>query len=259
MRLYLDSKTFVDTETGLDISMPLSASENAARAWYCDPIKIEPVVTEHFVGDVNRGGSVNFRNIFLNPHGNGTHTECVGHISKEYYTINQCLREFHFHALVITVEPQQLHNPDFKETDHVITKALLESAYSAIEADKRTGVKALIIRTLANSAKKLTRNYSNTNPPYIDIAAMQQILDWGIDHLVIDLPSVDRENDHGKLAAHHLFWNYPANPQLHKTITEMVYVPDSIKDGRYLLNMQITSLESDASPSKLMLYQLQSV
>ena len=47
-----------------------------------------------WVGDVKQGGSVNFRNISFNPHGNGTHTECVGHISKEDFSINQCLKKF---------------------------------------------------------------------------------------------------------------------------------------------------------------------
>ena len=41
-------------------------------------------------------------------------------------------------------------------------------------------------------------------------------------HLLIDMPSIDKENDEGKLEAHHAFWNYPNNAQLHKTITEFI-------------------------------------
>jgi hypothetical protein len=40
------------------------------------------------------------------------------------------------------------------------------------------------------------------------------------------------------------------------TITEMVFVPDAVADGIYLLNIQIASLETDASPSKPVLYPL---
>jgi hypothetical protein len=40
------------------------------------------------------------------------------------------------------------------------------------------------------------------------------------------------------------------------TITEMIFVDDSIADGLYLINMQIASFESDASPSKPVLYKL---
>jgi len=259
MRLYFDSKTFIETSEGMDISMPLSTNPHATSAWYCEPVKIEPVVTANFVGDVNQGGSVNFRNVFLNPHGNGTHTECVGHISKEYITINQCLREFHFKALVITVKPETFYNEDFKENDLIITRTLLERAWTEAKKTTDADIKALVIRTLDNSDEKLKHNYSNTNPPYLQSDAIQFIIESRIDHLIIDLPSVDRENDHGKLAAHHLFWNYPQDPQLHRTITELVYVPDYIKDGLYFLNIQITSLENDASPSKLVLFEIQTI
>jgi hypothetical protein len=74
--------------------------------------------------------------------------------------------------------------------------------------------------------------------------------------LLVDLPSVDPEMDEGKLAAHHAYWNYPLSPRWDATITEMVFVDDAIKDGMYLLNLQIASLESDASPSKPVLYAL---
>jgi hypothetical protein len=36
----------------------------------------------------------------------------------------------------------------------------------------------------------------------------------------------------------------------------MFYAPNEIKDGIYLLNLQIAALETDASPSKPILYQL---
>ena len=80
--------------------------------------------------------------------------------------------------------------------------------------------------------------------------------DLGIDHLLIDLPSVDKEVDGGKLSAHHAFWQYPHNTKLERTITEMIYVSNTVYDGSYLLNLQIASFENDASPSKPLLFQL---
>jgi arylformamidase len=59
------------------------------------------------------------------------------------------------------------------------------------------------------------------------------------------------------LAAHHTFWQYPAQPRTHCTITELIYVNNSIPDGLYLLNIQIASFEIDASPSKPVLYSLE--
>ena len=77
-----------------------------------------------------------------------------------------------------------------------------------------------------------------------------------VQHLLLDLPSVDREEDAGQLLAHHAFWQYPAQPRREATITELIFVPDEVADGLYLLNIQITSLELDASPSKPVLYLL---
>jgi hypothetical protein len=78
----------------------------------------------------------------------------------------------------------------------------------------------------------------------------------GVQHLLTDLPSVDREEDAGAMAAHKAFWQYPHSPRLQATISEMVFVPNEAKDGLYFLNLQIASFESDASPSKPILYPL---
>jgi hypothetical protein len=39
----------------------------------------------------------------------------------------------------------------------------------------------------------------------------------------------------------------------------MIYVPENIEDGIYLLNIQIASFETDASPSKPILYEIQAI
>lgn len=239
-----NGKTFrVDFFNPIDISMPLTADEHASKAWYVPPVKIEPVRMGEWVGDVNQGGSVNFRNITFNPHGNGTHTECVGHISKENYSINKVLKRFMFHAELISVLPEFLDNGD-----QVITKRGIELTLEGKKAE------ALIIRTISNSPAKLVTQYSNTNPPYISKEAIEYILSLGYQHLLIDMPSVDKEVDEGVLAAHHAFWEYPGNTQEQRTITEMIYVPNEILDGTYILNLQIASFENDASPSKPVLY-----
>mgnify|MGYP006170989033 FL=1 len=67
----------VDFSKPIDISIPLTAGPANVNAWYCEPVRIEPVRMGDWVGDVKCGGSVNFMNIYLNPHGNGTHTECM--------------------------------------------------------------------------------------------------------------------------------------------------------------------------------------
>lgn len=233
----------IDLSKPIDISIPMSASSDTASAWYVNPMKIEPVCMGDWVGDVKQGASVNFRNIFFNPHGNGTHTECVGHISKEDYSINQLLKKFFFLAQVISVTPEEING------DKVIRKEHLANLQNKIEA--------IIIRTLPNYPEKLHHQYSNTNPPYLHHEAARFCRENGIKHLLIDLPSVDKEKDDGKLLAHKAFWNYPEAPVLDATITEFIYVPSEAPDGIYLLNIQIASFENDASPSKPVLYKME--
>jgi kynurenine formamidase len=135
-----------------------------------------------------------------------------------------------------------------KKGDFIITKTQVQQAFQA------SSTKALVVRTLPNTKDKLHRNYSNTNPCYFHPDAIDYIIQQGIEHLLVDLPSIDREEDEGKLLAHHRFWEYPENTAFHRTITEFVFVSDEIEDGFYFLNLMITSMENDASPSKPVLY-----
>ena len=231
-----------DLHKPIDVSMPFTSDKEAASAWYVPPVKIEPVRNDQFIGDVNEGGSVNFNYIIFNPHGNGTHTESVGHISSGKESINQNLKTFFFSSRVISIEPEE------RSGDLIITKEQVMSALTK-------SCQALLIRTTPNTKDKLTRQYSDSNPPYLEVGVIDYILELGVDHLLIDLPSVDRESDEGVLSAHHRFWNYPDNPQLHRTITEFIYIPNEVSDGFYLLNIQLSPFENDAAPSKPILYQ----
>lgn len=86
---------------------------------------------------------------------------------------------------------------------------------------------------------------------------MQYLKEQGIKHVLCDIPSVDREDDGGKLLAHKAFFGVPESPRLDTTITELIYVDNSIEDGLYLLDIQIASFQSDASPSRPVLYRLE--
>jgi arylformamidase len=233
----------MDFKDGIDISIPFTADPASASAWYVGPVKIEPVRANGFVGSVLEGGSVNFRDVTFNPHGNGTHTESVGHIAPECFSVNQHLKRWMFEALLVSVTPEHMGQ------DHVITAAQLRKAVGQQRPE------ALVLRTLPNEGAKRQRQYSNSNPPYIEAEATRWLSEIGVLHLLIDLPSVDRELDGGALAAHRAFWNYPAAPRMEATITEFIYVPDSVRDGAYLLNLQVAPFENDAAPSRPVLYR----
>lgn len=247
----------IDLSKPIDISIPLTNTDENPIAWYIEKPVIEPVVFGDWIGKVSEGkSSTNFNNIFFNPHGHGTHTECLGHITNDFYSINQSLKQFFFFAKLITIEPEKIGD------DLVITKKQVEKALSASTSLSVTKSEAIIIRTLPNQMEKKSRKYSNTNPPYLSEEAAIFIRESEIQHLLIDLPSVDKEHDEGKLLAHKAFWNVKDthnlnnDARLNATITEMIYVPDEIEDGNYILNLQIASFENDASPSKPILYKI---
>ncbi|KZS40165.1 metal-dependent hydrolase [Aquimarina aggregata] len=240
-----NSKSYtIDLSKPLDISIPLRASKQNVNAWYIPEPKIEPVTDGQWVGKVTEGASTNFNTITFNPHGHGTHTECVGHITPEFHSINDTLKRFFFLAEVITIVPQE------QNKDLIITK---EQIQKAVTSDQ---IEALIIRTIPNDNSKHDKQYSNTNWPYLTEEAATYIRTLRIEHLLIDLPSVDKEKDEGKLLAHKAFWNYPQKIRYQATITEMIYIHPKTKDGIYFLNLQISSFENDASPSKPVLYKI---
>lgn len=234
----------VDLSNPIDISISLHASKKNVNAWYLEEPKIEPVIMEDWVGSVAKGASVNFNSIWFNPHAHGTHTECVGHITEKVYSINQQLKKFFFLAEVITIPPQRV------DGDFVISKKQLQFA---IGNKKR---EAIVIRTIPNTKEKLSQHYSHTNPPYLLEEAAIYLKEKGIKHLLIDLPSVDKESDEGKLLAHNAFWNTSGKIRLDATITEFIFVPNTVEDGMYMLNLQIAPFENDASPSKPILYKI---
>ena len=241
-----NKKYEVYLETPLDISIPIDPGQQGVNCFHAPWPEAWPVEAGNFIGDTRKGGAVNFFNLKINPHGNGTHTECVGHISTERVSIYETLRKFHFFARLVSVYPRKQDNGD-----RVIVKEDLRELIAPGDAE------ALVLRTLPNDPIKCRTNYSGANPPYIAATAMQYLVDCGIDHLLVDLPSVDREEDGGVLDAHKIFWQYP-DPQTrrHCTITELVYVSPDLSDGDYWLNLQVASLILDVSPSKPVLYPL---
>jgi kynurenine formamidase len=228
----------------LDISLPISAI--GPRAWYVQSPIITPVIDQQFRGSVALGGSVNFFDIHFNPHGHGTHTETMGHISSLPFPISEGLNSYHSIVRVISV------NPELRGDDRIITYNSIKEQFDEFKGE------AILIRTLPNDYSKKTRNYSDTNFPYFEKEVLLKMAEKGIVHFLTDLPSVDREHDEGLLQGHKAFWSNCSEERRFCTITEFVFVPDEIEDGDYLLNLQVASFDNDAAPSRPVLYRLMS-
>jgi arylformamidase len=260
-----NKKYQADLSKPIDISIPLIFNTlSNPNAWFCPPPEADAQKIGDYIVAVENGSAVNSMGVRLFPHGNGTHTEGVGHLMKqgEWVTINQALTSFHSIARLVSIFPTRLENGD-----KVILKEQLEEIF-----DDNEPFESLIIRTLPNDDLKPKMQWSGTNPTYFVDETLNLVVQKGIKHLLIDVPSVDKEDDGGKVAAHRAFWQFfdentvdEGNPDTFgkgveerrdATITEMIYVPNNIKDGLYLLNLQIPSFELDAAPSKPVLYTI---
>ena len=227
-----------------DISIPLKFEGSQPNAFGAD------VARSRAYGDTRTGSSVNFEQYTFTPHCNGTHTECIGHITDERISVRDCLEDVISRAVLVSVTPVERNN------DLVIALDALQGqiAKMAIASEAQ----ALIVRTLPNDERKQSRKYGAENiPAYFTANAMEYIVECGFKHLLVDLPSIDRINDDGKLENHRIFWNVEpesrqvnSESRIHSTITELIYVPNEVADGDYLLNLQIAPFASDAAPSR---------
>lgn len=240
-----------DETAAIDISIPLRFDGPQPSAYGVEPATSVACEYGDLVGDTRRGGSCNFERITLIPHCNGTHTECVGHITHQRISVRECLKDLLIPAILISVEPANI------DGDLVIDLDSVEKGVRDLEGS------ALIVRTLPNDDSKLIRSYDESNiPPYFSTESMEFIA-GRFKHLVVDLPSIDRLYDEGKLTDHRIFWKVKPGSfekgrytRVSSTITELAYVPNKAEDGAYLLNLQIAPFESDAVPSRPVLFPI---
>lgn len=257
----------VEISSPIDLSVVVDFDGEQPNAFNLPRATARHVASDCFVGDTRRGGSCNCVTITMTPHGNGTHTECIGHISHERFTLPALVRPLVTPATLVSVRPVPAWQsddaePHQDERDLVIDRRALDSALGALARAPREFHHALIVRTIPNPPAKKRAKYSGKNPPYFTPAAMSLLRAWGTEHLLCDLPSVDREDDGGLLAAHRMFWGVAAHPSVPaepngRTITEMIFVDDSVSDGLYLLDLQIPPLLVEAAPSRPVLYPIQ--
>ena len=268
IRFSIDREDFTaNMSNPLEISIPMIFNGPQPNTYDVPDAVGIPYEHEGFIGDVRQGGGCNFEKYTIIPHCNGTHTECIGHISFERIPVNKTLKDLLIPAMVITVEvikgeeTDDNYIPDKEDGDYLITKKWIEFF---LKDDNKKFAKALVIRTMPNDDSKKSRRYMENQPPFFSLDAMEYIKQMGVEHLLVDIPSVDRTFDEGKLSTHHIFWgvefgSHDIDKDNHsmKTITEMIYVPNEIPDGNYLVSIQIPDFKTDAAPSRVFLYNIE--
>ncbi|MGA9851362.1 MAG: cyclase family protein [Gammaproteobacteria bacterium] len=243
----------VDLARGVSLAIPLQFNGPQPSFFGAPAAGAAPLQVGDFTGDTRQGGSCNVGHYQFVPHCNGTHTECLGHLVNDGTAVTEQLRVSLLPATLVTLAPR--HN--------VIDATLIRMS---LQHQPLRGMHtAFIIRTLPNTRDKLTHRYDAIPPAYLAEDAVQLLVEAGVEHLLVDLPSLDPMHDEGRLAAHRTFWGLPAGSQRQAdakrprcTVTEMIYVPEQVKDGYYLLDLQIPAFMSDAAPSRPIIYPIES-
>jgi arylformamidase len=257
----------VDAAHAHDLSIRLAFDAPQPNFFDAPPASSQPLAAGTFVGDVRQGGSCNCATYTLTPHCNGTHTEGVGHVTRDRIAVANLPSSAFALARLLTVAPvdvalaTETTDPSPKPRDQLITRAALEAALGDDTLHETT---ALIVRTTPNPLSKRHKRYGPSEPaPYFSADAMRWIVQMNIEQLICDLPSLDRAEDEGRLTAHRIFWGLPTGStdatqatRAFATVTELAYIEDSIADGVYLLNLQTAPFEADATPSRPLLMPL---
>lgn len=261
--LELDGQRYTADGEALDITIALDFDGEQPNFYSADPASARPMHSGEFIGDTRLGGSCNAEHVDLIAHCNGTHTECVGHLTLERVSVHRRATAPLYVCQVVTVTPETVSASDehggtiAEKNDLLITRSALQAGF------EKGNYSALAVRTVPNGEDKLSRVYHAGSTAYFSVEAMQWVVDQGIDHLLVDTPSVDRLIDGGRLTTHRIFWGMTgasrsikdaARPQA--TITELIYIADDIADGRYLLDLQVAPFISDAAPSRALLHRI---
>lgn len=225
-----------------DLSVPVNPHTGLPRAWYKGPATVEPVRSDGWVGAIAEGGAVNFRDLSFNPHAHGTHTETSEHIHDEFKPVDGLARSAHLPFLLpaFLVDAQ----PASSGEDWIVPGSILNKVKSDLQ---HWSPVAIVLHCCSGSVQ---RDWSNTNPPYLEDGLAEELVRLGIEHLLLDLPSVDKEVDGGVLRAHHAFFAPAMGHREGATISELLCIPDGVHPGPGLLSLQIAPFVNDAAPSR---------
>jgi hypothetical protein len=262
----------VDLAAPCDLAITLDFDGPQPGFFAESPAQSTPLRLGGFTGSVASGASCNCAVHTLAPHCHGTHTECVGHVTRSPVTIASLTPVAPCLALLISVTPAPLGSDlsarspiSTAATDLVIGREALVDAAAPWRDQPFT---AVVVRSLPNPPSKRHRAYagSPSPAPYFLPGAMQWLVERQVTSLVVDLPSLDRADDGGRLAAHRIYWGLPPGSddaasarRGHALVTELAFVPDDVRDGLYLLDLQVPAFAADAAPSRPVLYALQAL
>ncbi len=253
-------------DDGVCIGIGLDFRGPQPNAFFLPRAQAAPYKSDGFVGDTRLGGAVNCEVVSLAPHGNGTHTECVGHVVDELVDVHTIVDKRLLTAALVTVplvpfvDTTDTYVFNVGDNEEVVPSSSLRAVVEALPGAR--SVDALVIRTTPNPPNRQYETWSGASPAFLTSEAMRFIAEGPWRHVLVDVPSVDRDADGGQLHNHRQWWKLAPGVKTtggetsDRTITEMIYVPDRLADDLYALSLQVAPFILDAAPSRPILFPL---
>lgn len=245
----------VRLDQGTSIAIPLDPHGPQPAFFTDEPASAQPLRSGDYVGDVRLGGTCNAEVIQVVPHCHGTHTECRGHLTRERLNVQETVYDDPCLAQVISIAPE----PGAEDGYPRFPKAALDAV---LRTDLPLG--AVVVRTLPNDPARQAMAYEHAAPYAVfSEDAIAMLAGLPLRHLLVDAPSLDPAHDGGRLQVHRLWWCMADNPAPEhvdpgrRSATEMIFVPDAVKDGLYWLDLGLSPLLSDATLSRPTLYPVE--
>ena len=210
----------MNTDEGMDLSIRNDFSGNAPIFYGSEQPKANALRSNDFIGDIKEGGSCNVPVVTLDIHCTGTHTESIAHVIDSEEKISDVCPYGMIPAWLTSVELCEAN--DTNESYHCDIASNLLITKKELQKNILESYSALIIRTLPNYDSKKTRDYDVKPAPFFTNDA--------IDHI--------RFFKQGK------------------TISELLFIPNDLKDGFGFLQIQIPNWGLDAAPSRPIFYSI---
>jgi kynurenine formamidase len=253
-------------DRGVSLAIAVEFGASGPRHFGAAAPSSKPFAVGNFSGSVASGASANCSTITLTPHCQMTHTESVAHLTREAGDAWRVVPRGPMPAVVVSVIPEpasessESTDPQPFATDTLISRRRLRAAWPM---GRMVDPVAAVIRTLPNDAGKRARNYDELVPPYLTREAVEWLIEKRIEHLVLDVPSLDRTHDEGHMVGHRLFFGLPPGSSARgdaarsrATITELAFIPDEVPDGPCILSLAVPAIGGDAVPSQPIVYPL---
>jgi len=259
-------KVRAQLDRGVSLAIAVEFGAPGPRHFGAGAPSSKPFSVGKFSGSVAGGASANCSTVTLVPHCQMTHTESVAHLTREAGDAWRVVPRGLLPAVVVSVIPEPARessestDPQPWGTDILISRRRLRAAWPMT---RMVDPVAAVIRTLPNDSAKRSRDYTDLVPPYLTREAVEWLIEKRIEHLVLDVPSLDRTHDEGRMIGHRLFFGLPPGStargdaaRSRATITELAFVPDEVPDGPCLLSLAVPAIGGDAVPSQPIVYPL---